>query len=73
MRTLIGVDSLAYLTIDGLYRSVGEICRNNDVPQYCDSCFTGEYPIQLVDHDKGAKIVNISILRDHDRYGTMKK
>jgi len=46
----IGVDSLAYISIDGLYRAVGEAKRNNDVPQYCDACFTGEYAVELVDH-----------------------
>ncbi len=47
---MIGVDSLAYLSINGMYRAVGEMKgRNNDQPQYCDACFTGEYPIPLTD------------------------
>lgn len=41
----IGADSLAYLSIDGLYRAVGEAKRDNDNPAYCDACFTGDYPI----------------------------
>jgi amidophosphoribosyltransferase len=41
----IGVDSLAFISIDGLYRALGETNRNADTPQYCDACFTGEYPI----------------------------
>ena len=45
----IKVDSLAYLSIDGLYRAAGEMRRNMDVPQYCDACFTGDYPTQLTD------------------------
>ncbi|HMB48844.1 MAG TPA: amidophosphoribosyltransferase, partial [Afifellaceae bacterium] len=45
----IKVDSLAFLSIDGLYRAVGEARRNNDQPQYCDACFTGEYPTPLTD------------------------
>jgi amidophosphoribosyltransferase len=49
MQKLIGVDHLAYISIDGLYRAVGETKRNNDLPQYCDACFTGEYPIRLTD------------------------
>ena len=44
----IRVDSLAYLSIDGLYRATGEDHRH-EVPQYCDACFTGEYPTQLTD------------------------
>ena len=41
----IGVDSLAFISIDGLYRALDEPNRNADDPQYCDACFTGEYPI----------------------------
>lgn len=42
---IIGVDHLAYISLDGLYNAVGEAKRNGDVPQYCDACFTKEYPI----------------------------
>lgn len=51
MAKLIGVDSLTFVSMDGLYRAVGEMKRNEDEPQYCDACFTGEYPIALTDHD----------------------
>jgi len=54
MAEIIGVDSLAFLTIDGLYRAVGEAKRNNELPQYCDACFSGEYPIALTDYDPDA-------------------
>ena len=47
----IGVDSLAYITIDGLYRAMGEQARNTQMPQYCDACFTGEYPTRLTDRE----------------------
>jgi amidophosphoribosyltransferase len=50
---MIGVDSLAYVTVDGLYRAVGETKRNGDLPQYCDACFTGDYPVELVDKIAG--------------------
>jgi amidophosphoribosyltransferase len=43
----IGADSLAFISIDGLYRAMGEANRKNDLPQFCDACFTGEYPIRL--------------------------
>lgn len=49
----IGVDSLAYISVDGLYQAVGETKRNNNMPQYCDACFTGEYPVELVDKIAG--------------------
>ncbi len=51
MAKIIGVDSLSFLTMDGLYRAVGEAKRNGDMPQYCDACFSGEYPIALTDYD----------------------
>ena len=43
----IGADSLAFITIDGLYRAMGEDGRQADAPQFCDACFTGDYPIKL--------------------------
>lgn len=49
---LIGVDSLAYLSVDGLYRAAGEAKRDKATPQYCDACFTGDYPIELVDEQQ---------------------
>lgn len=46
----IKADSLAYISIDGLYRAIDESKRNAKNPQFCDACFTGEYPVELVDH-----------------------
>ncbi len=45
----IQVDSLAFISDDGLYRAMGEAGRNAKIPQYCDACFTGDYPVELVD------------------------
>jgi len=53
MCRLIEADSLGFLSIDGLYRAMNEAARNNEVPQYCDACFTGDYPIALTDFDAG--------------------
>ena len=53
IRRIIGVDTLAYISIDGLYRAVNQIRRDPDEPQYCDACFTGEYPIPLTDWEQG--------------------
>ncbi len=44
----IGTDSLAYVSLDGLYRAVGAAKREQN-PQFCDACFTGDYPVELVD------------------------
>ncbi|MCC9625580.1 amidophosphoribosyltransferase [Thalassospira sp. MA62] len=51
MAKIIGVDSLAFVTIDGLYRATGLPGRDSDKPAFCDACFTGEYPIRLKDHN----------------------
>lgn len=60
----IGVDSLAYLSIDGLYRAVGELGRDVFRPQYCDACFTGDYPIRLVDQEKDPADNQLSFLEE---------
>jgi amidophosphoribosyltransferase len=49
MRAFIQADSLAFISIDGLYRALGEASRNDGQPQYCDACFTGAYPTSLTD------------------------
>ncbi|HAU21865.1 MAG TPA: amidophosphoribosyltransferase [Erythrobacter sp.] len=49
MRKFIKADSLAFVSIDGLYRAVGSKKRNGGCPQFCDACFTGEYPTSLTD------------------------
>ncbi|MEI6985909.1 MAG: amidophosphoribosyltransferase [Rhodospirillaceae bacterium] len=52
MATHIGADSLAFISIDGLYRAHGSPDgRHNQNPQFCDACFTGDYPINLTDRD----------------------
>jgi len=52
----IKVDSLAFLSIDGLYRAVGEAKRNAESPQFCDACFTGAYPTRLTDRENGDNV-----------------
>jgi amidophosphoribosyltransferase len=50
MAKFIGVDSLAFISIDGLYRAMGlPGGRNPTAPAFCDACFTGDYPIALDD------------------------
>lgn len=50
MRDHLQVDSLRFISLDGLYRAVGEAeGRNAKCPQYCDACFSGEYPIEPAD------------------------
>ena len=64
MARLLGVDSLAYVSMDGLYRAMGERGRNAENPQYCDACFSGEYPIPLIDHDGGSANAQLSLLAE---------
>lgn len=49
MCKFIGADSLAFVSVDGLYRAMGEQGRDLNNPQFCDACFSGEYPIRLTD------------------------
>ncbi|NNE82393.1 MAG: amidophosphoribosyltransferase [Alphaproteobacteria bacterium] len=62
IRQQIDADSLAFISTDGLYRAMGEAARNNDVPQFCDACFTGDYPISLTDFDEGGATTQMSLL-----------
>ena len=51
----LGVTSLKFISLDGLYRAVGEgEGRNSESPQYCDACFSGDYPVAPTDQiEKG--------------------
>jgi amidophosphoribosyltransferase len=49
MREIIGADSLAFLSIDGMYRAMGEPGRDPANPKFSDHCFTGAYPTHLTD------------------------
>jgi amidophosphoribosyltransferase len=60
----IGVDSLAYVSLDGLYRAVNEPGRDPIRPQYCDACFTGDYPIRLVDQEAAPVNSQLSLLEE---------
>src|SRR5690348_3050872 len=64
MARLIGVDSLAFLSIEGLYRAMGEARRDPAAPGFCDACFTGDYPIPLIDANDGKVSVQLSLLAD---------
>jgi amidophosphoribosyltransferase len=49
MREFIGADSLAFLSVDGIYRAMGYEARDSVRPQFTDHCFTGDYPTGLTD------------------------
>lgn len=43
MTDYIRADSLAFLSLDGVYRAVAD---NSPHQPYCDACFTGNYPLK---------------------------
>jgi amidophosphoribosyltransferase len=52
MAQLIGCDSLAFISIDGLYRALGHVKRDAEAPYFCDACFTGDYPVPVPDMEE---------------------
>jgi amidophosphoribosyltransferase len=51
MASFINADSLAFVSVDGLYRALGENGRIPQMPSHCDACFTGDYPTALTDYE----------------------
>ena len=64
MRDFIGVTSLAFLSVDGIYRSVGYPGRDPVRPQFTDHCFTGDYPTPLTDRDGPRNPRQLSLLAE---------
>jgi len=64
IREYIKADSLAYISIDGLYKAIAEVKRNNKEPQFCDACLSGEYPVELVDHSNNMTGSSVTGLRE---------
>ena len=62
MRQFIGADSLAFISMNGLYRAMGKAERIAAKPAFCDACFTGDYPISLTDISGGTR--QLSLLAD---------
>ena len=49
MQKFINAKTLQFLSIEGLYRSMGYEKRNSTYPQFTDHCFTGDYPVKPID------------------------
>lgn len=65
MCAYIGADSLAFLSVHGLYQAMGfEDGRNNERPQFTDHCFTGDYPTLLADQNRSDKVQQLSLLSE---------
>lgn len=65
MCRFIGADTLGFLSLDGLYRAMGENAREGEQRRYCDACFSGEYPIALTDHESGMDSKQNDLFTDH--------
>jgi amidophosphoribosyltransferase len=46
--TELGADSLAYLSLEGLYEAIGQTRAT-----HCDACFTGDYPLEHTESANG--------------------
>ena len=64
MREFLGADSLAFLSVDGIYRAVGCDRRDEQSPQFTDHCFTGEYPTSLTDQSGQSEPRQLSLLAE---------
>jgi amidophosphoribosyltransferase len=64
MREYIGVSSLAFLSVDGIYRAMGHDGRDTVRPQFTDHCFTGDYPTHLTDLVGESKKQQLSLLAE---------
>jgi amidophosphoribosyltransferase len=64
MTDFIHADSLAFVSINGLYKALGEAKRADIRPSHCDACFTGDYPTTLTDQDEVEQVDQFSMLAE---------
>lgn len=63
IKDYIGVDSLKFISLDGVYKALGfEKGRNNDDPMFTDHYFSGDYPVKLIDQESGLIASQLSLL-----------
>ena len=63
MQIFTKAKTLQFLSIEGLYKSMGHEKRNSSYPQFTDHCFTGEYPVKPIDaHDKSFEENQLSFM-----------
>tara|TARA_B100000963_G_C22629557_1_gene674176 strand:- start:2486 stop:3919 length:1434 start_codon:yes stop_codon:yes gene_type:complete len=65
IRQKLGLDSLHFLSIKGLYNAMGYKERNQNQPQFTDHCFTGDYPTELTDKEEGILTSQLSLLSEN--------
>jgi amidophosphoribosyltransferase len=64
MCRFMGATSLAFLSVDGVYRALGYGRRDARSPQFTDHCFTGDYPTSLTDQHGPAHAGQLSLLTE---------
>jgi len=64
MREYMGATSLAFLSVDGIYRAIGLDSRDGRSPQFTDHCFTGDYPTRLMDQNGNGAARQLSLLAE---------
>ena len=64
MRDFVGATSLAFLSVDGLYRALGHDGRDMRNPAFTDHCFTGDYPTGLTDIEGASQGQQMSLLAE---------
>ncbi len=64
MRDYVGATSLAFLSVDGLYRALGFDRRDDRLPAFTDHCFTGDYPTGLTDIEGASNGHQMSLLAE---------
>jgi amidophosphoribosyltransferase len=64
MCRFMGATSLAFLSVDGVYRALGYEQRDARNPQFTDHCFTGDYPTSLTDQHGPAHVGQLSLLSE---------
>ena len=64
MRAFMGASSLAFLSVDGLYRSLGFPVRDKANPAFTDHYFTGDYPTPLTDLGERSRPAQLSLLAE---------
>jgi len=69
MANVLGVDSLAFVSVDGLYRAAGIAERDDDNPRFCDACFTGRYASALTDINTPDPLRVVSRLNEKKKAG----
>ena len=63
IRDYIGVDSLKFISLDGIYKALGfQEGRDKNKPKFTDHYFSGDYPVELIDQKSGTKPSQLSLL-----------